>query len=471
MSQTVPCPLWTTARVAPQTPALVGEKTILYGELESRVARVAGALRGVCEPGSSVGIYLPQDERYVALLLALLRAGLVAVPVSTRLPVAGVGPLLESAECSALISTAELRPEIPSGVRALEAGELSEGGEELRGSDWRLDDPATVIFTSGSTGGPKAALHSLGNHYYSALGSNENLPLAPGDRWLAPLPLYHVGGLGVLFRCLLSGAALALPRPGESVGEAMTRLGTTHASLVATQLLRLLDEGDVPDTLRAVLLGGGPVPETLLDAAIEAGLPVHTSYGMTEMSSQVTTIPPGTTREALRTSGRVLPHREIRISDDGEILVRGRTLFLGYMDGEELRDPTDEEGWFHTGDLGELDAEGYLTVRGRRDNMFVSGGENVQPEEVESVLKRLPGVEEAVVVPVPDAEFGQRPAAFVRSRDEPDPAALSRELKSVLARFMVPVAFHHWPEAASSGVKPDRALLAQLARERREAAP
>lgn len=471
MSESVPCPLRAAAEASPQAPAVVGGRVITYAELEQRVVRAAGALREICEPGSRVGIYLPQDERYVVLLIALLRAGLVAAPVSNRVPAAGVPPLLERAGCSALISTPDLSPELPPGTRALEADGVLSADAELPGGEWRLDDPATVVFTSGSTGGPKAALHTLGNHYYSALGSNENIPLAPGDRWLAPLPFYHVGGIGVLFRCLLSGAAIALPRPGEPVGEAAVRLGATHASLVATQLLRLLREGPLPDTLRAVLLGGGAIPEALLDSATKAGLPVHTSYGMTEMSSQVTTTPPGAAREALRTSGRVLPHREMRISDAGEILVRGSTLFQGYLDGGELRDPTDDEGWFHTGDLGALDSDGSLTVRGRRDNMFVSGGENVQPEEIEAALKQLPQVEEAVVVPVPDAEFGQRPAAFVRCGGELDGDSLSAGLASSLPRFMVPVAYHPWPAAASSGMKPDRTLLARLARESRDDTP
>lgn len=210
------------------------------------------------------------------------------------------------------------------------------------------------------------------------------------------------------------------------------------------------------------------MPEALLDEAAEAGLPIHTSYGMTETASQVTTTPPGASRRELRTSGRVLPHRELRVSDDGEILVRGRTLFAGYLDGESLRDPTDSDGWFRTGDLGSLDEKGYLTVHGRRDNRFVSGGENVQPEEVEAALKRLPGVEEAVVVPVPDEEFGHRPAAFVRGGA--DALSLSEELSALLPRFMVPVAFHPWPEDVSSGMKPDRSRLARLARERRESA-
>ena len=244
MSAAIPGPLRVAAGKRPREAAVVGDGVISYAELERRVSRTAGALRGSCESGERVALYLPQDERYVVLLLALLRAGMVAVPVSTRVPAEGVSALLERAGCSVLISTSELSPETPGGARELEVSAL-DGDGELPGNEWRLESPATAVFTSGSTGGPKAALHTLANHYYSALGSNENIPLGPGDRWLSPLPFYHVGGLGVMFRCLLSGAAIALPRPGEPVGESATRLGATHASLVATQLLRLLREDAV----------------------------------------------------------------------------------------------------------------------------------------------------------------------------------------------------------------------------------
>lgn len=325
------------------------------------------------------------------------------------------------------------------------------------------DRPATVVFTSGSAGEPKAALHTFGNHYYSARGSNENIALASGDRWLLPLPLYHVGGLGVLFRCLLAGAAVVLPDPGSPVGREISHHAATHASLVSTQLLRLLQEERLPESLGAVLLGGSAMPPSLLDEAVRRGLPVHTSYGLTEMASQVTTTPPGSPQRALHTSGKVLPHREVSVSGDGEVLVRGETLFAGYVEGEELRRPLDSGGWLRTGDLGELDGEGYLTVRGRRGNMFVSGGENVQPEEVESALLRLPGVQAAVVVPVPDEVFGARPVAFVRAGGE-SPEHLAEALETVLPRFKIPVRFHPWPGDVPEGMKVDRGSFAGLAR-------
>jgi O-succinylbenzoic acid--CoA ligase len=460
------CPLRAAAIASPDAPAVVGAGGALsYGRLD---LLVAGTERRIAKlglgSGTRVALYLPKDERYLVLLLALIRAGCVACPLSTRLPEGGVAPLLERAACRVLISDHQELLEAVGGVQKLHPEALL-AEEPARGHPsvhLALDLPATILFTSGSSGAPKAALHTIGNHYYSAIGSNANIDLEPGDRWVHSLPLYHVGGLSILFRCLLARATVALPEPGAPPGEAIG--GATHVSLVSTQLLRLLREDFDPGELKAILLGGGPIPPSLIDQAFARALPIHTSYGLTEMASQVTATPPGASREELHTSGRPLPHREISISRDGEILVRGETLFSGYVNLDVIDRPLDAAGWFHTGDLGEMDAGGYLRVRGRKDNLFISGGENVQPEEVEQALCRLEGVEDAVVVPVPDAEFGFRPVAFVRtSGGVAEPRLLSRELERTLPRFKIPVAFYGWLEG-SEGMKPDRASLRERAR-------
>jgi O-succinylbenzoic acid--CoA ligase len=201
------------------------------------------------------------------------------------------------------------------------------------------------------------------------------------------------------------------------------------------------------------------MPEDLVDEALARGLPVHTSYGLTEMASQVTTTAPGAAPEELRTAGRVLPHREVSVSEEGEILVRGETLFAGYVEGEKTGRPSGAGGWFRTGDLGRLDGAGRLRVLGRRDNLLISGGENVRPEEIEEALLRIPGVEEAVVVPVADPEFGARPVAFVRLSE--GMGDLARALEPVLPRFKIPKDFHEWEGAG--GMKPDRPALKQRA--------
>ena len=444
--------------------------TISYAELDSRVSAAASRLVELgLGAGSQVALYLPKGERYLVLLLALVRAGCVTCPLSTRLPPGGVAPLLRRAACSALISDNEKALEAAGDLRKLGPEALLEAPEMPTGRpeppDIPLDRASTIIFTSGSTGAPKAALHTFGNHYYSAVGSNTNIALAPGDRWLHSLPLYHVGGLSILFRCLLARAAVALPDPDQPLDDAIAGLGATHVSLVPTQLLRLLRGGAAAlERVKAVLLGGGPIPAYLVDEALARGLPIHTSYGLTEMASQVTTTPPDAAPDELNTAGRVLPHRQVSVSGEGEILVRGETLFDGYFQDEEVYRPLDAGGWFHTGDLGELDEDGYLHVRGRLDNMFVSGGENVQPEEIEEALCRLAGVEEAVVVPVEDEEFGVRPIAFVRMAEgAPDPEALSRALGVSLERFKIPVDFHAWPDEAG-GMKVDRIAFGERAR-------
>jgi o-succinylbenzoate---CoA ligase len=456
--------LRSAALAAPKDAALIGARGVTSYEELDRLVSAAAVRLGELEAGSRVALYLQRDERYVALLLALIRAGHVACPLSDRVPSRGVAPLLERAACSALISDDEelLRTAGANLLRPKPEDLLRESQQFAEPADIPLGRPATIIFTSGSTGVPKAALHTFGNHYHSALGSNANIALMPGDRWLHSLPLYHVGGLSILFRCLLAGATVALPQQGTPPGEAIAGFGATHVSLVSTQLLRLLREDADPGGLEAVLMGGGPIPASLVDEAVARGLPVHTSYGLTEMASQVTTTPPGVSLEELRTAGRVLPHREVAISGSGEILVRGQTLFAGYVEGERLDCPLDAEGWFHTGDLGELDDNSYLRVRGRMDNLFVSGGENVQHEEIEEALCRLEGIVEVVVVPVPDEEFGARPVAFIRT-DDLEPGDLAHELEPVLPRFKIPISFHPWPEEAPRGMKVDRAALRERA--------
>jgi O-succinylbenzoic acid--CoA ligase len=471
----VPCPLQAAAIASPGAPAIVGaDGTLTYGELDHWVTMATEVIEELGFGAEArVALHLPKDERYLVLLLSLIRAGCIACPLSTRLPPQGATSLLQKTACRALISSSEeLLRATDAGIRKLRPEKLlaheprvRDRAQDSEPLSLALDLPATIVFTSGSAGVPKAALHTFGNHYYSALGSNANIALAPDDRWLHSLPLYHVGGLSILFRCLLAGATVVLPESGVALGKAITDSGATHVSLVSTQLLRLLREEDFdPGRLRAILLGGGPIPAPLVDEAVTRGLPIHTSYGLTEMASQVTATPPGASPEELHTSGRLLPHREISISDDGEILVKGKTLFSGYVTLDIVDRSLDVGGWFRTGDLGELDADGSLLIRGRKDNLFISGGENVQPEEIEEALCRLEGVEEAVVVPVPDTEFGFRPVAFVRTVGEAAMTGdLARALEPDLPRFKIPVDFHGWPEEVG-GMKVDRAFFRERAR-------
>ncbi len=484
------CPLEEAAERHRDRPAFVsGARAVSYAEFHQRVARVTAALRRAgCNPGERVAILAPNSPDYLVWLLAVLRLGGVCCPMNTRLPHRTVADLLRRVDCRTLVvgeperqrstdTAGDTQVMQDHDLRVIQGNGLDVAGDrdpagaappavDAQGSTIPLGRPATIVFTSGSTGVPKAVLHSYGNHYYNALGCNRNLPLAPGDRWLLDLPLYHVGGLGILFRSLLAGSTVVMPHRGEALDAVLSRYDVTHLSVVVTQLHRLLQQPDSVryPSLRYIVLGGSPVPLKLLERAAARGLPVFASYGCTEMASQVATTGPESTTAQRLTSGKLLPHRRLRIGEEGEIQLAGETLFMGYVDGDKLRRPLTEDGWFATGDLGRVDEDGYLTVIGRRDNRFFSGGETIHPEEVERALTDHDGVRQAVVVPIPDEEFGQRCVAFVEPRDAcPDGEALAAWLGRTLPRYKVPDAFYQWPDTDPNTFKIDRARFRRLA--------
>jgi len=292
-------------------------------------------------------------------------------------------------------------------------------------------EPALILFTSGTTGGPKAARLARENLQANARAANEVLQVDSRSRFLCVLPLFHVGGIGTLIRCQLAGATVLLH--GRFDAEAVARdlrSGATHASLVANTLARVLERSaDFPPVIVAV--GGGPVPRPLLERARSAGLRVVQTWGMTETCSMATCESPDEADGT--TAGPALPGFEVRI-DDGEVLVRGPALMRGYLGQEPLRGR-----FFRTGDLGELDARGRLTVHARRTDLIVSGGENVYPAEVEAALLAHPDVREAVVLPAPDARWGQVGVAYLvtTATDE----ELREFLRARIARYKVPAKF------------------------------
>lgn len=453
----ITCPLQEMAASLPDAPAIIApHRQYTFGDYHAYVSGATANLRkaGIGE-GDLLAIALPSGTPYPLLLMALFRMGAVACPMNTRFPAQYLLEVLERIRCRNMV--------VPYGASvttvygrlfALAPHDIVDDRLEGLGPSMVLspDRPATIVLTSGSSAAPKAALLSYGNHYYNAALSNQNLRVGPGDRWLMSLPLYHVAGIGVLFRCLLGGAAVVFPASNEGLDKAILKYQVTHVSLVATQLHRLMQSTEgvtALSRLKAILLGGGPVPEPLVRRAFEAGLPIHTSYGLTEMATQVTTTRVGDPLNCLLTSGYPLHPDTLRIGPDGEIQVRGNSLFMGYVEGNEIRRTLTAEGWFATRDLGALDEQGYLRVVGRRDNMFIAGGENIQPEEIEACLCRIEGILQAVVVPVAHEEFGATPVAFLRLDGSPriEAERYLQTLVKQLPKYKVPRYFFPLPEA------------------------
>ena len=439
-------PVAVQARQRPLAPAVVGREAWTWQAWDRRVGQAAAGLRALGAP--RIAVRAGDRLTLAALALGAARAGVTAVLVPVRWPASLAHESLRRAGVTAVVSDLPgldgTEPEAAFAAKPLAAA----------------PDPdalALAVFTSGSTGAPKAAALSWGALLASAGGVGAHLGLGAGDRWLLDLPVAHVGGLGIVVRCALAGAAMAVPEPRQPLAEAVRSLRPTHASLVSTQLRRLLASPGDRSSLRAVLLGGSAIPPDLLSDARASGLPVAPSYGLTEMGSTVTAADPGAAPEA-GSSGRPLAGREVRVRG-GEIEVRGATRFAGYLRESGLAEPFDAEGWFATGDLGRTDARGRLFVEGRRGLRFVSGGENVQPEAIERALLALPAVREAVVVPIPVAEYGHRPLAWVRpaAGAVADADAFGAALRESLPGFMVPVRFLPWDGAG--GMKPDRQRL------------
>ncbi len=417
------CPFSLHARKTPDGVALISaEKSWSYAECSGLIVGTASFLKsqGV-KKGDRVAILPTKEFPSPLLFFALFRLGAIACPLNTYDPLTLLPEKLDRLGAPLLL--------FPDGTElpkvkqiTLPFSKVVQKGKPSGQTFLEKEALATYLFTSGTTGKAKIACHSLGNHYYSALGSNRYLPISAGDRYHLSLPLYHIAGIALLFRTFLAGGAVALSE--EDV---------THLSFVPTQLKRLLEKENLPN-YKHILLGGAPISPTLYKEAQERGLPIHPTYGMTEMSSQITTL----FDEGPLSMGHPLPYREVKISSGGEIWVRGKTLFQGYLD-EGL--PLNSEGYFETGDLGTYCPKRGLHISGRKDRLFISGGENIHPEEIERLLRSIEGITHAEVVPTPDEEFGFRPTAYIESDQGYEEEALKTYLKSFLPNFKIPTSF------------------------------
>jgi O-succinylbenzoic acid--CoA ligase len=436
-----------------ESPAVIEvSRTWSWHELEeSAGAVVEGLAQAGIVTGTRVGFLAPTSAAAIAFLHGAVRAGIVVVPLNERWTDSEVDAFLAEVEATIVVVSEELAARVRAvGRRVLALESLVEGIAALAADHAGPlpADPALVVATSGTTGTPKGALLTHGQLAASAAAWNGLLPPATG--WLASLSLAHVGGLGVIWRAALAGVPVAVPAGGDQVSLRISMAEpVSHVSLVPYQLARLLESvaDPAPAHLRAVLLGGGPVPPDLVKRALGAGWPVVPTYGMTESASGVTALTTTEAADRPGSAGRPLPGAELRISRSGldgigEIEVRGPSIFAGYVGRpEETAAAFDRDGWYRTGDLGRLDADGYLTVADRRLDLIVSGGENVYPAEIEAVLASHPAIADAGAAGRPDPAWGAVPVAAISLK--PGTLATDAEILAYcrrrLAGFKTPV--------------------------------
>lgn len=444
------------ARECPDQTALVfGAERWTFAELERSVARLAGALRGVAGEGDRVAVLAENHPAIVEAYYAVPRAGMILVPLNYRLAGPELAAQLRDSGARVLIGERELLDKLygaaPDEIETVVAIDRTSGGEHLyadfvatAGADAVVrrapDDVAWLIYTSGTTGRAKGAMLSHSNLIAGLMAASLGRPVHAADVYLYPFPLCHVSGYNVCVMHLHRRPVVLLRRfSPAAVLEAVQRERVTTMSLAPTMIAMLLDDPGLGDadlsSVRSIGYGASGIPPAVLRRGMELlRCDFAQGYGMTELAGNAVFLDAEAHRRGLAgaphllgAAGRPGPLIELRIVDGagadvpigemGEIAVRGPQVTAGYWRDAAATAACWRDGWFHTGDLGRRDGEGFLYVVDRVKDIIVSGGENVASREVEDVLHLHPAVREAAVVGEPDERWGENVCAFVALRD------------------------------------------------------
>lgn len=465
------------AFLTPDRPAVYFQNEVLtFKELYLRSLEEAGRLQGLgMKKDDFVAVLLKNHLDTVIILFALQLLGVRTVILNIRLSPAELVWQLEDSKAMFFIledSFLEVKKQAPF-LKAVTKSELlkSEYVEPKIQDEINLEDICTIMYTSGTTGHPKGVVQTYGNHWWSSIGSALNLGITDKDCWLCSVPLFHISGYSILMRSVIYGMPIVLHEKFDvqKTLDDIREKRITIMSVVGTMLTRIVDSLDsdrLPDYVRCLLLGGGPAPLPLLKRCVERNVPVFQSYGMTETSSQIVTLSPEYSLTKLGSAGKPLFPSQVRIEMEdgslaqagvaGEIVVKGPNVTKGYLFRPEVNVKRIHDGWLYTGDIGYLDDDGFLYVLDRRSDLIISGGENIYPAEIESVLLSHPEVAEAGVTGMDDKEWGQVPVAFVVSRNKCSVVTEEDLLKfcqSRLAKYKVPKEFFFVDELPRNAAK------------------
>jgi fatty-acyl-CoA synthase len=435
------------ARITPGRVAIdFAGRELTYAELDERSEALAGGL----SRGDRVATLTGNSPEHVVTFFACAKAGAILLPISWRLSPHEVAYQLDNAEATFFLvedEYAELGDEALS-LASVAPARAIQGGTEV-GTGPEPNDPLLLIYTSGTTGRPKGAPLTHANCFWTNLSFDLATGVSGRDVVLQCLPQFHVGGWNV--HPLLAwwkGARLVLERSFDAeralrlIGEkrVTTMMGVPANYLFMSQAPGFAD-ADL-SSLRRAVVGGAPMPVALLDEWAERGVEIVQGYGLTEAAPNVLCLPPEDARRKAGWAGKPYPYVECALGDDSELLVRGPNVFPGYWRNPEATAAAIRDGWLHTGDVAERDAEGFYRIKGRIKDLVISGGENVYPAEIEDVLDAHPSVVESAVVGVPDERWGEVCAAFVVLSDETTEDELLAHCRERLARFKVPKSFH-----------------------------
>ncbi|MFW5938263.1 MAG: class I adenylate-forming enzyme family protein, partial [Halanaeroarchaeum sp.] len=460
------------ARTTPDREALVNASSgnsWTYETLDETVQEMAGRLAALgVDAGDHLGAAMGTGVEEICLIHAAMRLGAVLVPLPSEFTSPELAARFDHADVDAVVcdegTEAQVRGAIEETAQWVDVFTIDETDwgdatplaepdpAEFHPADWEHEETQLLLFTSGTTGEAKAVRLTMGNLLASATASAFRLGLDPGDRWLVPLSLHHMGGIAPILRSTLYGTTAIVREsfePGGTVDD-LREYDATCVSLVPTMLRRMLGaRGTLPDSLRFGLVGGAPCPADLIEQCRDYSVPICPTYGMTETASQVATARHTDAYTNPDTVGQSLLWTEVTAVDDagtpvdpgetGELVVAGPTVTPGYYDDPPATSEAMGQYGLHTGDVGHRDESGRLYVLNRLDDRIITGGENVDPGEVVDALQSFHAVDAAAVVGLADEEWGERVAALlVPTDDEIDVDALEAHLRERLAGFKLP---------------------------------
>jgi o-succinylbenzoate---CoA ligase len=440
--------------INPNNPVIITNKHIItYSELQKLVVESACSL---IESDIKLGDYVPiisdNNEDFVVLVLALWLIDAIPIPINIRLYSFEIEELISISGSRKILVHKNLERKFKLSGRLIFPFPISRKNNFSINSLNDENKTAVVIFTSGSTGIPKGVMLSFRNLIRSIEIGDKILNQSSEDRWLASLPFYHIGGFSIITRTLLAGASMVIPDSSDFKDfiESIKKFKPTLASFVGTQLKKLLDEKISPyNEIKNILIGGGFVDDSLIDKAINNGWKISKVYGSSEVSSFVAAITSDELMRRIKSSGKAIPPNEVVIVDEkkeilppnleGEITVKGDSVFGGYLNNETETKNKLAAGTYYTGDIGYLDNEGYLFVQARRSDLIITGGENVNPIEVEKYILQSESINDCCVLGIEDKTWGQIVVAAIVSKDRTiSEKSVKNFLKSKLASFKIP---------------------------------
>lgn len=417
--------------------------TITFNELYEK-ARIVSEKMNTLER-KRIGLFIGNTPESVILIHAAILAGVEIVMINLRLTSIEIDRQLQDAGVDTIITTKSLSMK---NYKVISYEALSEmAGKRSVNINKSGEEALSIMFTSGTTGRAKAVKQSYNNHYESALGCENRFNYGTDSVWMNVNPIYHISGFSILMRAAIRGCTVVLVEKFEplDVWRKLKAHRVTHVSMVPVMLERLM-KFDESHELEGILLGGAGVTMDILDRALNKGLPVYNSFGMTETCSQIVSIGPQDPKILNGTVGRALDNVSIRIDNenDGELLVKGPAITKGYLNAELQL----EDGYFRTGDMGYIDDEGYLYILDRRSDLIISGGENIYPKELEDAAVNYKTVERAVVVKRKDPEWGEVPVLLVELQEGfiLDENSIMASLEKQVARYKLPKEIHETEE-------------------------